>query len=160
MCLGTDRSSRIPLSKKINRRRGKLASRFSELSDAGLLHFSTPINSSAIEAFSEVIKAKISPSAETWPAWLKYWFDRCIKGQLQENNETIETLVTAYYLARDSRLLESLNDPILQRRMEKFAQYVKTVVRVITLASKEKGNTQFVFETVRLFFYSRLQGIY
>lgn len=146
--------------KKINRRRTKLVNRLSELDHDDLHSFSTPLSSSAVEAFNDVIDVTTKPSNETWSVWLRDWFSCSLKFPIKVNEKSIDILHIAYHLAHNPPLLQSLNDQILQRRMEKLGQYVKTVRRIVSLASREKENVRFAFEIVRQFFsYLTIQGI-
>jgi hypothetical protein len=136
-------------SKKINRRRSKVAHRFTELLNDDLLDFRTPTNPQAVEAFSvQNCLEKDAPSIETWTAWLRNWFDRYFKQPLRQEVDIVQFLFEAYSLVDTPDLLQSLNDEMLQRRIRKVAQYIKVVTRIANLASKEKLNTRFAFEPV------------
>jgi hypothetical protein len=136
-------------SKKIHRRRSKVAHRFTELLNDDLLDFRTPTNPQAVEAFNvQNCLGKDAPSIETWTAWLRNWFDQCFSQPLRQEVDISQLLCEADSLVCAPALLQSLNDDILKRRMRKLAQYIKVVTRIANLASKEKRSTRFAFKPV------------
>ncbi len=136
-------------SKKINRRRSKVADRFSELSNNDLLNFRTPTNPQAVEAFSDQnCLGKDAPSIETWTAWIRNWFDQYFKQPLRQEIDISHFLCEVYSLVSAPALLQSLNDDILKHRLQKLAQFIKVMTRIFNLASKEKRSTRFAFEPV------------
>jgi hypothetical protein len=42
-----------------------------------------------------------------------------------------------------------MQDDILQRRQLNLVQDVKTLIRIVSLAAREKKDTLFIFETIR-----------